>query len=149
MNRPCHTNRRGAVVVFALVCLMMAAVMAAVLTRIALLGWKSAQDEGRRVQAEWLVESGLQRAGARLAADPDYSGETWKIPAAALAGRRDAAVLIEVTTPPDNPRQRAVRVRADYPDDPVDRIRKSKQLTLTLPEPNQAREKVANPEPSP
>lgn len=126
-------RRRGAAIVFALVCLIMAAMMAGVLGRIAVMGWKSAQDEGRRTQAEWLVESGLERAAAQLAADRDYKGETWKIPAEAFGGRRGAAVRIEVKASPDDSRRRTVRVQADYPDDPVHRIRKSRQLTFEFP----------------
>jgi len=129
-----RTNRRGMAVVFALVCLAMAAVLAGVATRAAVLGWQSARDEGRRAQAAWLADSAIARAGAQLAADPDYRGETWRIPAKLLDGRRDAVVLIEVTASNDKPRERLVRIRADYPDDPIDRIRKSKQLTFTLPE---------------
>jgi len=133
MNKSCRPNRRGAAIVCALVCLVMAAALAAVVTRIAVLGWQGARDEGRRAQAAWLVQSGLERAAARLATEPDYAGETWRIPADVLDGRHDAVVLIEVTTAAENPRQRTVRVRADYPDDLVDRIRKSKQLVVTLP----------------
>ena len=36
---------------------------------------------GWNAQAQLLVESGMERAAAQLAADADYSGETWKIPA--------------------------------------------------------------------
>ena len=37
-----------------------------------------------RLQAEWLAESGVQRALARLALDRDYPGERWVLTAADL-----------------------------------------------------------------
>ena len=132
MNRLHRSNRRGIAVIFALVCLIIVSVLMGVVIRIAILQRQAAQDEGRRVQAAWLVESALDRAAARLAADPDYPGETWQIAAAALGGRRGAVVLIEVVASDENPQQRLVRVRADYPDDPVIRLRKSKQLVMKV-----------------
>ncbi len=130
--RPNRSNRQGVAIILGLVCLAMASVLMAVVTRIALIERGAARDESRRVQTAWLVESALDRARARLAADPDYSGETWKITPDALGGRHGAAVLIEVVASDEDPRQRIVRVRADYPEDPVNRVRKSKQLLVTL-----------------
>ena len=138
MNRRNAHNRRGAAVILALVCLTMAAMLMAVMARVALTTSQQARDEGRRLQAAWLVESGLQRAGAQLAADSDYAGETWTIPASVLGTGHDAVVLIEVRASDAEPQQRTVRVRADYPDDPVHRVRKSKQLVVELVLPEEA-----------
>ncbi|MBN1588145.1 MAG: hypothetical protein JW888_01380 [Pirellulales bacterium] len=127
MSRAPRSKRRGIAVVFALVCLVVVSVLLGVVTRTALVQRQAAHNEGRRTQAAWLAESALDRAAARLAADPDYSGETWTIGADAFGGRHGAVVLIEVVGPDDDPQQRLVRVRADFPDDPVMRVRKSKQ----------------------
>ena len=35
------------------------------------------RSEERTLQAEWLAESGVERAVARLAGDTSYRGETW------------------------------------------------------------------------
>jgi hypothetical protein len=89
---------------------------------------QSSADE-RRLQAEWLAESGLARARARLTADPDYKGETWKIPASQLDGAHEGLVVVEVETRADLKRgERVVRVVADFPNaDPAHRDRSSKQ----------------------
>jgi hypothetical protein len=126
------TNRRGVAIVVGLVCLAMASVLMAVILRIVVIQRGAARDEVRRVQAALLVDSALERAGRRLAADPDYSGETWKITPDVLGGRHGAVVRIEVDASGEDSRQRLVRVVADYPDDPVDRVRKSKQLLVRL-----------------
>ena len=67
------------------------------------------------LQALWLAEAGLERAAARLAADPKYAGETWTISAAELAAGDGAVVRIEVKAIADRPERRSVRVEADYP----------------------------------
>jgi hypothetical protein len=84
-------------------------------------------------QAAWLAESGLERAAARLAADPGYRGETWTIPAAELGGQDGAVVRIEVEPDAEQPeRRRRVSVQADYPDDPRHRARRSKEIAVRL-----------------
>jgi Tfp pilus assembly protein PilV len=83
-----------------------------------------------RVQAQWLAESGLERAAWRLAADPQYTGEVWKLPAEQLDGTAAAAVRIEVETVSDQPNRRLVRAQADYPDDPHDRARQTKEAVV-------------------
>jgi Tfp pilus assembly protein PilV len=86
-----------------------------------------------QAQASWLVESGLERAAARLAADPKYSGETWRISPDDFAGSDAAAVEIRVEPVAGAPGRRRVRVQADYPDDPVERARDVKQWTIEIP----------------
>ena len=115
-----------------LVCIGVASVVFMSLVRLAVAERGALQLEGWRVQAVWLVESGLQRAAARLAADAEYEGETWRIPAEALAGPDGAVVEIEVQALPQEPRRRSVRVRADCPDHPQHRARQSKQVVMQL-----------------
>ena len=82
------------------------------------------------LQALWLAEAGVERAAARLAADPKYAGETWTISAAELAGGDGAVVRIEVKAIADRPERRSVRVEADYPDAPEHRCRQVKQIVV-------------------
>ena len=49
------------------------------------------RSQERRLQAEWLAESGAQRAVARLARDHDYTGETWSLTARDLGLSRPTA----------------------------------------------------------
>ena len=125
----------------ALVCVAVASVFMVVMVRRALGEWKMVRLEARQVQCRWLAESALDRAAARLASDPKYQGEAWKIPAARLLGREQAAesesaaVKIEVTAPAGKPAQRLIRVQADWPEAAAERARVSKQATIELAAP--------------
>jgi hypothetical protein len=100
----------------------------------------------RRLQSEWLAESGIQRALARLAVDRDYPGERWVLTAADLglpeppraAGTAhnsdQAAAVVAITVDPVKSAAgtRAVHVRADYPPDAPGRSRHSKHVLIDL-----------------
>jgi len=144
MNQPSsRASRRGVMGVVALVCVAVATMLMMVMMRRAVGEWKIVRQEARHVQCRWLAESALDRAAARLSADPKYTGELWKIPASSLggngnAGKQDqgqgggAAVKIEVVIPSGRPSQRLVRVQADWPEDLPDRVRVSRQATMEL-----------------
>ena len=129
--------RRGVMTIVALVCLVVASALMVVVVRRALAESRLGRSEVRRAQSRWLAESGLERAAARLAADPKYTGEVWKIPPGVVTGRPDetqagGTVRIEVTAPPGQPAQRVVRVQADWPDDPALRARHTKHAVIEL-----------------
>jgi Tfp pilus assembly protein PilX len=67
-----------------LVGLVVVASLIAAMLRVSLSHRRLVRDQERRLQAEWLAESGVRRALARLAANPDYPGETWSIASDAL-----------------------------------------------------------------
>ncbi len=144
-RRPRGRNRRGAILILAMVCVAITMSIMALLVRFALVHHATQKNQHRAAQANWLVCSALDRAAARLAIDPSYTGETWKIPAeeflaseqaseTALPGKA-ALVRIEVKPVADSPDQRTIHVTADYPDDPKHRARRSKQITVALVEP--------------
>jgi type II secretory pathway component PulK len=124
---------RGVILILVLVCLAVAAALIVVAVRLAAVAYRAAQTDEQNLQAAWLVESGLERASARLAADPDYSGETWRLPAAELDGQRAGVVAITVRPAADQPSRRIVRVQADFPDDPLLRSRQNKEIVIDLP----------------
>ena len=126
-------RRRGAVLVMVLVCAMVALAILVSLVKLAAAGRRMVDQQSWQVQAVWLAESGLERAAWRLAADADYKGETWTLPADQLAAADAAVVQIRVETIPEQPNRRLVRVRADYPDHPTNRVRLSKQAVVELP----------------
>jgi hypothetical protein len=131
-QEPNMNPRRGIVMVVVLVCLAVAMTMGALLLKTAALGRRAADAQRRSVQAQWLAESGLERAVARLAADGQYQGETWTIPPQALA--EGGLVRIAVETPPGRAARRLVRVEAEYPNDPQFHCRCDKQAVVDLPE---------------
>jgi len=123
-------DRRGAVLVFALVCLAVAALLLMSILRTAGGCHRISEASARQLQAVWLAESAIDRAAARLAADADYSGETWTLSPEDFGGRDGAIVTIEVERIPDEPDRRLVRVRADYPNHPHHRAREEKQVMV-------------------
>jgi hypothetical protein len=133
---PLNPRRRGAVLLVAMVCFGVAAVAFTSLVRLAAAEQGALEAETWRLQAAWLAESGLERAAARLDADPGYQGETWRIPAESLGARDAAVVKIEVEALPERPQQRLARVRAVYPDHPHRRAQESKQMVIALPPPS-------------
>jgi hypothetical protein len=151
-------RQRGAILIVVLVCLAVAAAMSVVVVRQIAAERHVVQMNHRSLQALWLAEAGVERAAARLAADPKYAGETWTIPAEELAaGKRGqspfvhstrravpangdcplfpaaddgAVVRIQVETIAGQSERRSVRVEADYPDAPERRCRQVKQIVV-------------------
>jgi hypothetical protein len=85
------------------------------------------------VQSQWLAESGVERAAAKLAADAAYSGETWTIPATDLGGQEAGVVRIEVKPVAEQEKRRTIKIEANFPDDPVHCARQEKEIVLDLP----------------
>jgi hypothetical protein len=143
--------RRGLASVAVVVCLIVITLICAALLKFGLAQRKLSGVEERRLQCEWLVESGLDRALARLSRDRNYSGEEWPILARDLslsvpvakdgpsdaAARRAALITITVDRPEKNANRRRIRVRADYPLDPPARLRQTKDLLIEF-EPTKA-----------
>ena len=140
IHRKARKPRRGMTIVAVLVCLLVVMLLGAALLRVALTERDSNRDQERRLQAEWLVESGLERARARLAADGNYAGETWQIAAAELgledananAGLAAGVVTIVVDRPAGAGGRRRVRVQADYPRDGPHPSRHSQERFIDL-----------------
>lgn len=124
--------RRGLAIVPALVCLVLVTMLCGVMLRQAHTQRGLARDEQRRMQAEWLAESALARASARLAADRGYKGEAGEIPARALGGPDSGFVKITVVPAEGRAGRRRVRVEADYPRGDEHRARLTKHLTIDL-----------------
>jgi hypothetical protein len=118
--------RRGLTVVAVLMCLIVLTLIGAALLKLGLVRRQINRDYELRLQAEWLLESGVNRALARLA-ESGYKGETWRLGAAdlGLPERSDpingqkkgnaAIVTIAVDQPGTEARRRRIRVHADYP----------------------------------
>lgn len=127
------TNRRGAVLVVAMICTLLTAVILGTLLKIAVTRRQQSRAHVQALQAAWLAESGIERAVAQLAVNPDYPGETWQIPAKEFGGDYSGAVRIQVNPVEGQAAQRIIAIRADYPTDRQQRARKSKQIRITIP----------------
>lgn len=138
-------SRRGMTVVAVLMCLIVLTLIGASLLKLGLVRRQINRDTELRLQAEWLLESGMNRALARVA-ESDYKGETWRVGAADLGlperseqingqvkGKVDAAmVTIAVDQPGKEARRRRIRVHADYPLDGDRLSRCSQELLIDL-----------------
>lgn len=121
LARP-RSPRRGGALIIALVLLTVASLLGVVVVRSVIAHARQLQRTPWRLQAEALVEAGLNRAAAQLATSPDYAGETWRIPAADLGDRFAARVDIRRDTA-------GLTVTVHYPDRPTDRV----LLTRSIP----------------
>jgi Tfp pilus assembly protein PilX len=125
-------NRRGAILITALVCLMVISLLSSTLLRQGFLARGQVRAEERRLQARWLADSGLERAAARLLNDAKYSGETWTVSADELGGAWPGLVTIVVAPVESHPKKRLVRVQADYPNEATVRVRQRVQTMIEL-----------------
>lgn len=129
---PALSNRPGAVLVVVLICTLLASVILGTLLQLAATGRRQSRVHARSLQADWLAESGIERAAAQLSTNPDYKGETWQIPAEEINGRHAGIVKIEIGPLTGYAEKRNVLIRADFPAGDLQRIRKSKQIVINL-----------------
>jgi hypothetical protein len=137
--------RHGLTVVAVLMCLIVLTLIGAALLKLGLVRRQLNRDLEIRLQAEWLLESGVDRARAR-AAERDYKGETWRLSAADLglaqpseqtngqtqASAIAAIVTISVDQPGTEARRRRIRVLADYPLGGAHPARRSQELLVDV-----------------
>jgi hypothetical protein len=98
----------------ALVALAVAAAISTSMVKTALLRREHLQLAHRRAQADWVLHSACQRAATRLAADPQYEGETWTPAFADFDARAKAEVEIRVTPTAETSTPRRIEVVVQY-----------------------------------
>jgi hypothetical protein len=86
-------SRRGVVLLCTLVCLSVATVLVVMTTHQSLQTRRQGRIERQLRQTEFLLDAGVRRARAALAADYQYAGEIWQ-PTAAL--RQTETVWVEI-----------------------------------------------------
>lgn len=107
-------RRCGAILVFAMIALLVVSLIGASMMQSAVMVLRQLQKEHWRLQADWLVDAGSQRARLRSQLDAGYSGEEWIIPAARLQSASDAVVQISVS-PGSGTAAGQIQVVAEYP----------------------------------
>lgn len=122
-------RRRGSVLVFALIALLVTSLIGASLLRSSFLSLQQVKREQLHLQANWLAESGCRRAIHRLQADPAYTGEEWTVPAEQLKSLFTAKVTITVSEAAAES-NRTITAIADYPQQATGPFRITKQLTI-------------------
>ncbi len=125
--------RRGAIIVFAILALLVVSMLGAALLRTVSQTKQQLQREVLHTQANWLADAGAARAVAQWNASPDYTGETWAVPAEQLSAGRTASVRIAVSPEPDHPERTIIAATAEYPRGSPTAIRITKRITVTKP----------------
>ena len=124
-----RVRRRGTIVVFAMIALLVASMIAASLVKSAVMSLRQLQRQQLQFQASCLADSGCQRALSRLRHDSEYAQEDWTIPATELKSG-PAVVRIQIGLDPDHATQRLVTVAAEYPQGAVDAIRITRKIVI-------------------
>lgn len=112
------TKRRGAVLMAALVLLAVILVTAAAMLQQLAATHRAARFAGRKLQAQWLAESALDRALSKHKTDPEYKGETWRPLADANGYQGSARIDVQQVDG-----EHIVTIVADFPDHPQHRAR--------------------------
>ena len=125
-------GRRGLVLIVVMGCLAVVTLICGVLLKLTLSEQRQSRVQERRLQAEWLAESGVERAVAKLSDSTGYTGEIWEPAAWESAPGDSCTCTIEVERLDGRPDLRLVRVRADYLQDGVRQARHSKEVNVKL-----------------
>jgi Tfp pilus assembly protein PilV len=116
----------------AMICLLFVSLIGASLLRTALTERQQTRRAQWQLQAEWLVESGVERSAAMLSLDSAYAGETWMISPAELNGTQGGLVTIEIRPVSERPDSRLVSIIANYADGSPQQIRSSKTVLIDI-----------------
>lgn len=108
------TQRRGAILVAAIVLLLIVTLVTGAIVRRVLLGQRQLRADQRQLQALFLVDAGEELARRRVAESPEYQGETWR--ARPAGGAEVAVVTIRVEPVPAEPTRRRIVVEAAFPE---------------------------------
>ena len=133
--RRCPVNRRGGFLIIAMICLLLTTGLMGALLKMAVLNRRAAQFEAHALQAEWLAESALDRAAAKLSGDGDYQGETWRIPADDLGGSHAGEVQITIK-PGQATNVREMEAIARFPSEGSTGAKRTKRLLVTVSTPS-------------
>ena len=107
-------DRRGTVLVAALVCLLVVMGMLASMLQGALRAHRQLHRERDLRQTDLLLKAGADRARYRLANEKDYRGETWTLSADAIADKGEGRVTIKIS-PVIGQAAQIAQVMAEFP----------------------------------
>jgi Tfp pilus assembly protein PilX len=133
MNTIQHNDRRAMFVMSVLACLVLVMLLMTAWLKTIALERGQLRAEQHRMQAEYLAESALSRAAARLSVDPAYDGETIAASEKSLAAGQPATLTIRVEAAPDDAQARLITASAQVPSTGRDRAVRSKQQRILLP----------------
>lgn len=140
---PCHRStsifaRHGTILVFAMIALLITAMIGASLMRTSVASIRQIQREQQQVQTSWLAEAGCQRALAKAHTDKKYVGETWDVPAEQLQSPSGATVKIAIEAGSEEGTARTVTATAEFPKGSPQAVRATKRLTIPVTTPTKS-----------
>ncbi len=130
--KPEASRRRGGFLIVALICLVLSTALVGTVLTLVQSQRRQMAHEQSRLQAEWLAESGLERAASKLRANSAYVRETWSIATGELGGADSGEVTIRVESVENQPHHRIVHVEAVYPAGSTQPVRRTRQATIVL-----------------
>ena len=129
-------ERRGTVLVAAIVCLLVVMGILGSMLKGTLLAHRQLHRERDLRQAEFLLQAGSDRAVYRLANNTTYRGESWNLAADTIANKGSGRVTIEIL-PTDGQSARKVQVVAEYPLEGETSIRRSRTFQVPIQKPQE------------
>lgn len=124
---PRSPDPRGTILIATLVCLVVVAGVVAGMVRSAVAGRRQLRFERDALQAELLLQAGLERASIR-GADPDYQGESWRLTGEEIVGAGEGLVTLAPEQVGD---RRIVVVQVEYPLGGETSIRRSRSIVVS------------------
>jgi len=125
--------RTGSILIAVLAVLTLIMMLLGVWLKNLAMGRQEIRQQQHSVQADYLVQSAVNRAKARLHADQAYAGENWQIEPGALAGKEPASVSIKVEPVADRPQERLVEAMVQLPSQGPGRTQRTQKSKITLP----------------
>ena len=129
-----RTGRRGAALLVALFTLMVVMLLSGAVLQSLLAASRQSRRTEIELQAQWLAAAANSRAIARLTAQPDYTGESWRV-AIVQSGAVQATGVAEIRVENDASNRQRIIVVSHYPDDPSRQIRVRRDYTLPTKRP--------------
>ncbi len=119
-----ETNRRGLVLIVALITLVLVTAVGLAILRVALTGRATERRMDDRQQARWLAESAWLRTSEELRDDPEFASTNWSVPAEYF-GPRGRPGHVEIVVEPRDEERSAwqITIVADYPAEGIRRTR--------------------------
>lgn len=109
-----RSRRAGYALILSMLSLALFGMAAAMLVKS--LDWQRSivRADAIRLQVDWLAQSALQRAAAKLSGQPDYAGETWSLTADDLGGNSTAKIVITATKATEPTSRRQLQIHLEY-----------------------------------
>lgn len=126
-----NTNpRRGAVLIFAMMAMLVGSMLIVALMRTASLTHRTLKQEEIRLQANQLADAGCSRLIRLLQKNPEFTDEAWTVPPEQLEPGRTATVRMKVSTDTAKPNRKLAKVEVEYPVGHPDLVRITREIPL-------------------